>query len=449
MDDQNRMQDNENQESKERIKLPKYVDQDLQKSEKEDASLAGEEVEAVGTEKETPSEEATDLEKEIPVTEQSIQKEEKEAQFSCSYEPPYGAPVFSSDVSPEKKGKKLKKKSKALIAILIAVGVLLAFVGGAWLGPILFDQQNSLQFPSGAANGQDEKKVYSSFSEVVAAVADSVVDIDVITVSGPVAGSGVIIDAKGYIITNEHVVENGLQMVVRLRNGIEYTAQYIGGDSKYDIAVLKISPASENELVAATIGKSTEMKVAEDVIAIGNPLGILGGTVTKGIISAKNLKIRTGFYPTTFLQIDAPISQGNSGGAIFNISGELIGIVNAKVIDADAGAEGLGFAIPVEVAWRCAMDLIEHGYVTGQPELGISIGITTAGVVITASNNEELKVNDQIIEINGKEVKSMDDIYAVTDRIKIGDVIELKVRRRTGFSYNDHDVSITVEEYQP
>jgi len=95
------------------------------------------------------------------------------------------------------------------------------------------------------------------------------------------------------------------------------------------------------------------------------------------------------------------------------------------------------------------MDLIEHGYVTGQPELGISIGITTAGVVITASNNEELKVNDQIIEINGKEVKSMDDIYAVTDRIKIGDVIELKVRRRTGFSYNDHDVSITVEEYQP
>ena len=455
MDEQNKKQDYENQdarEPRERKQIPSYVDKDVPKSEKEDASLSEKEVEAVEAEKENSAEEAEKLEEKISVSEEKISEERKEPQFSCSYEPPYGAPILSSDETVSEKSPKRKKKPKALIAILIVIGVVITFIGGALIGPIFLDQESSLPMPSGSGNQEGEKKVYANFSELYEAVADSVVDIDVIALNKNAIGSGVIIDQDGYIITNYHVVEGFLEIVVTLRNGTEYEAFYIGGDAKYDIAVIKINPKPNSELVVAERGNSSEVQVAEDVIAIGNPLG-LSGTVTHGIISGDRM-IRPDFSPMDFLQIDAAINNGNSGGAVFNMSGELVGIVTAKVIDFMNGdeqvsVEGLGFAVPIDVAWRCAKDLIEYGYVTGEPELGISIGMNNSVVSITESRNEEINVNDQIIAIDGKEVKSMEDIYSVTDKMEIGDQITLTLRRRSGLYYSEFDVTITVEEYQP
>ena len=424
----------------------KDVDSDVSESKKEDDALAQEKIEADECKEEASSEEARTIEKEIPVT------EETEPEFSCSYEPPYGAPILSSVENASDKEPKEKKKKQALIATLIVIGVAIIFVVGAWLGPILFDQQGSMPMPSGSPDQEGEKKVYANFSEVYGVVADSVVDIDVFSSNKKASGSGVIIHEDGHIITNYHVVENFSEIVVRLRDGSEYSAFYIGGDAKYDIAVIKINPIPNAELVVPAFGKSSEIKVAEDVIAIGNPLGMLSGTVTKGIISAEIRKIRTDFYPMDYLQIDAPINNGNSGGAVFNLSGELIGIVTAKVNDFMNGnktvsVEGLGFAIPIDVALRCAQDLIQYGYVTGEPELGISFGSNNSGVVITESRNDQLYVNDKIVAINDKEVKSMEDIYFVTDRMEIGDEIKLTIRR--GYSQSTFDVVITVEEYQP
>ena len=455
MDEQNNKQDYENQnaqENQERNQTLSYDDQDVPKSKKEDGSLAEKEVEANSLEKEDPAEKAEDIEKNVSVTEEKISEEKKEPRFSCSYEPPYGAPILSSDESVSDKSPKRKKKPKALIAILIVIGVIVVFIGGAWLGPILLDQESSLPMPSGSGNQEDDKTVYANFSDLYEAVADSVVDIDVIALNKNTVGSGVIIDQDGYIITNHHVVENFSEIIVTLRNGTEYDAFYIGGDAKYDIAVIKINPTPDSELVVAELGNSAEVKVAEDVIAIGNPLG-LSGTVTHGIISGERM-IRQYFYPMDFLQIDAAINNGNSGGAVFNMSGELVGIVTAKLIDFMNGeeqvsVEGLGFAVPIDVAWRCAKDLIEYGYVTGEPDMGISIGMNNSAVSITESRNAEINVNDQIIAIQGNNVTSMEEIYAVTDKMEIGDQITLTLRRRSGLGYLEFDVTITVEEHQP
>lgn len=446
MDEQDRNQENltdsENFEREEQ----NDVHQDHQESQKEDASFSSEKVEAADAEKETSSEEKENFETEVSVTEPT------ETQFSCSYEPPYNTPIFSSAHSAEMPEKGKKKKS--LIIGLMILGAAILFVGGALVGYFLLDSNGSSKFPNGAGAQLEEKKVYSSFAEVVDVVAASVVEIDSVDSSNQIlSGSGVIIDAKGYIITNQHVLEDFSKIFVRLRNGKEYVAQYVGGDSKYDVAVLKIVPEEESALVVATIGKSSDVRVGEEVLAIGNPLGKLGGTVTNGIVSAKNRKIRTDFYPMTFLQTNAQISQGNSGGALFNMSGELIGIVNAKVIDTEAGAEGLGFAIPIDVAWRCAKDLMSFGYVTGEPDLGISISEEKPGIgyengiYINATQNDQLKVNDRILKINGTTVSSMEDIYRVTDEMKIGDTIELTVSRRGASSLIV--VSITVTEYKP
>ena len=164
------------------------------------------------------------------------------------------------------------------------------------------------------------------------------------------AGSGVIISTDGYIVTNAHVItnsENGKladAIKIRLNSGEDYDAKIIGSDSDSDIALLKIDA---KKLTAATIGNSDAIEVGEQVIAVGNPLGELGGTVTSGIVSATNREITVENNKMTLIQIDAAINPGNSGGGLFNTDGELIGIVNAKTTDVTV--EGLGFAIPVKM----------------------------------------------------------------------------------------------------
>ena len=204
-----------------------------------------------------------------------------------------------------------------------------------------------------------------SIAEVVEQVADTVVEITTTNVvtdrfygqyvtSG--AGSGVIISENGYIITNHHVIEGARSITVRLTDGSEFAATLVGSNADRDVALLKISATG---LRAAVLGSSEALVVGQEVVAIGNPLGSLGGTVTDGIISALDRTVVIDGHRMTLMQTNAAINPGNSGGGLFNRAGELIGIVNAK--QADTGIEGLGFAIPIDVAWETVEAIAKQG----------------------------------------------------------------------------------------
>ena len=251
------------------------------------------------------------------------------------------------------------------------------------------------------------------------------------------AGSGVIISPDGYIATNNHVISGASNITVRLSNGEEYKATLIGTDAQTDIGVIKIDA---NNLTPAVFGDSSKLIVGELTVAIGNPLGKLGGTVTDGIISALDREITVEGENMRLLQTNAAVSPGNSGGGLFNSKGELIGIVNAK--SSGDSIEGLGFAIPVNTAKSIITDLIEKGHVTGRPSIGISIieitsdyqkymyGVTDYGVYIQKSINDELKSGDRIIAIDGNSVSSASDIKSIINNLKVGDAITVTVFRK-------------------
>lgn len=186
------------------------------------------------------------------------------------------------------------------------------------------------------------------------------------------SGSGVIWSTDGYVVTCNHVVENAAIVKVTLTDGKSYVAKVVGTDPKTDLAVLKIE-ATDSTLYPAIIRDDTAspLVLAESVIAIGNPLGVLGGTVTEGILSALERNITVEGKSMTLLQTSASVNSGNSGGGLFDINGSLIGIVNAKSTGEDV--EGLGFAIPISTVRQVAGELIANGYVTGRPQIGISV----------------------------------------------------------------------------
>ncbi len=269
------------------------------------------------------------------------------------------------------------------------------------------------------------------------------------------AGSGVIISTGGYIITNNHVIEGASNIIVRLTNGKEYNAKLIATDSKTDVAVISISPEEGETLTAAVIGSSENLLLGQTVIAIGNPLGKLGGTVSDGIISclAREIAIE-GSGTMSLLQTNAAVSPGNSGGGLFDLYGRLIGVVNAK--STGQGVEGISFAIPIDTAWDVANQLIDKGYVSGRPSLGVTIkqvqyGYSIFGeyyyqlVVADAGNNSELKINDIIYSIDNIEVTALTDVLDILSSRKIGDKVTITVRRDKKFL----DVEVTLIEYSP
>lgn len=368
---------------------------------------------------------------------------------------------------PEKK----KKKGVALVAIVVVACILLsaaAGFGGAYLANRFLPGQQETQNPSSSStskNGGYEKPSsitvvkaedtdddeegegnVSIVSSVTSKVAASVVEITTETVvsgtrftqyitSG--AGSGVIIAKEGYIITNNHVIDGADSIMVRMNDGTEFKAKLIGGDDTADIAIIKID-AGDKELTTAVIGNSDKLIVGETVVAIGNPLGKLGGTVTDGIISALDREIEVDGEKMILLQHNAAINPGNSGGGLFNAKGELVGIVNAGVQE----VEGIGFAIPINDAYAAMSELLEYGYVRGRVYLGLSYidildaynalyyGVNTFGVYVYASEfNTELKQGDRISAIDGKEVNSSSDIKAILASHKVGDVLKITVVR--------------------
>lgn len=338
--------------------------------------------------------------------------------------------------------KKIRFKN---IILLLIMFVSLFFVGGCYE----FNQQKVVK-EYVVSYVSTDSTVYSSTAEVVNEVADAVVEIStesIVTnwgmqyiVSG--AGSGVIVsksDTTYYIVTNNHVIEDASDIKVRTRVGNEYEATLVATDDSADIAVIEIT--TNHILKVATWGDSDDLQVGEDLIAIGNPLGSLGGTVTKGILSAKGRKITVGNYSMTLLQTDTAINPGNSGGGLFNMRGELIGVVNAKTSDEEV--EGICFAIPSNDAKSVYDSLLTYGYLKGRATLSIEIAegtISSSGIntqsesivyvtkVLDGGNNT-FKQYDRIYSVNGQKVTSIANYNDILSTIKPNQVIEIEVYR--------------------
>ena len=248
------------------------------------------------------------------------------------------------------------------------------------------------------------------------------------------SGSGIIISEEGYIVTNQHVISGASEVEVVLNTGSTYTASIVGQDEKTDLAVLKIETKDNEPLTAAVLGDSTDLEVGEPAVAIGNPMGMeFSGSVTAGIISAVNRTMTIENRTYNLIQTDAAINSGNSGGALINQYGEVIGINSVKL--STTGVEGMGFAIAISEAKPIINELMESGYVTGRPLVGIGIAETRYGLFITSikegSGAEEagLMVNDMILSVDGEDVSSTSDINEIRDKKKPGDTLKFKILR--------------------
>ena len=292
-------------------------------------------------------------------------------------------------------------------------------------------------------------------AELYAANVNSVVSINITATSDPNffgqttqtagAGSGFILTPDGYIVTNYHVVGDADTVKVTLYNGDSYDAQYIGGDEDYDIAVIKIEAT---DLPNVTLGNSDSLNVGDHVLAIGNPLGELTFSMSEGIASSVNRAIDVDGTPFNMIQVTAAINPGNSGGPLFNEYGEVVGIVSAKYSSyASQSVEGLGFAIPINDAIKVAQELLENGYVTGRPYLGITylavtdaqtaqqLGVNAYGVYIVdvtkggPADQAGLKAGDRIVSVDGSEIAAKDDLGTLMQNHSAGDTLSITVAR--------------------
>lgn len=385
----------------------------------------------------------------------------------------YGTPT------PPPKPPKKKKRGKApvVIALVVLVALVVAstiFVGAAYMtgqdtpadGTETVDASGKIVDAADETAAQDGKNGPAGFTvapnslgtsekgtiaDVVAEVADSVVEItteytakDSFYYSAG-AGSGVIISEDGYIVTNNHVITsdtygNASTINVRLTNGETYPATLYGKDTDTDIAIIKIDAEG---LKPAKIGMSSNLVVGEEVVIIGNPLGTLGGSVTNGIISALDREITVGDETMNLLQTNAAVNPGNSGGGMFNMAGELVGIVNAKY--SETGIEGLGFAIPIDDVASVTNNLLELGYVPGRVSFKITVlnidnyqalmqyRVNSFGIYVNAAdegyNDDQVEPGDRIVQLDGVEITDFADVRAVLKSHKVGDKVSGMVIR--------------------
>ena len=382
--------------------------------------------------------------------------------------PPEGPRYQAAQGSPKQPPKKRRRKNSniARSAVALVLAAAMGFVGGfvgAQVGntggKVVIQQvapSSTSSSDSGSASAVNTASGMTT-AQVSEMVSPSVV---VITTEQVVysqwswygqsqvesgAGSGVIISSDGYILTCDHVVAGASNITVTIGD-VDYTATVVGEDSTSDVAVLKIDA---NGLTPAVVGDSDTLTVGDNVLAVGNPLGELGGTVTSGIVSALNRSVSiqsSGSVNTmSLIQMDASVSPGNSGGGLFNMNGELVGVVNAKSSDSDA--EGLGFAIPINDAMNVAQDLLENGYVTGRPYMGITylavtdaqtaqqLGVNAYGIYVAdvvkggPADKAGLKVGDRIVSIDGTEVAQKTDLGTIIQQHSAGDTLSITVAR--------------------
>ena len=290
-----------------------------------------------------------------------------------------------------------------------------------------------------------------SWQEVYEQVMPSVVSITCYSGHTVSTGTGVIMDASGYIITNAHVVEDAQQIELLLTDGRKLSARCVGADKWSDLAVLKVNALN---LTPAQFGDSTALRVGDEVVAIGDPLGAqLRGTMTTGIISGINRDIQVGNYTLTLLQTTAALNSGNSGGPLVNCYGQVVGINTMKIGDyaSSAGVEGLGFAIPITSVKTVLEQLANQGYVAGRPCLGLTgEPLSTfyqiyyhypAGLLITDVDpgsdaaRKGLRYGDILTSLDGVAVTSLDVLEQILFDCEVGDELEATVFR-SGIEYS-------------
>jgi S1-C subfamily serine protease len=283
------------------------------------------------------------------------------------------------------------RRPRLWLAVLMTMLVALLFGGVVFAAGWEFGHAGSA--PSGTIPPQSSNTIDAVREAVIAKVSPGVVQINVQTANGSAIGSGVIIDKRGYIVTNNHVVAGARGVEVVFSNGFQERGQIVGTDPADDLAVIKVNPPSH--MVVVPLGNSSNLRVGQEVLAIGNPLGNTQ-TVTNGIISALNRNVTDGpsgaIIPGA-IQTDAPINPGNSGGALVNLQGQLIGIPTLAAIDPEFNtpANGVGFAIPSNRVGFIVPQIIQYGRVihTGRAALGVSV--TSVSPLIAAQDN--LSVN--------------------------------------------------------
>ncbi|MEG0077182.1 S1C family serine protease [Anaerorhabdus sp.] len=354
-------------------------------------------------------------------------------------------PQKNEEIKVEKKEPKNHFTTKILVSAAL-IGGTFGFGGGYLANQFAAPHSTIVQNSSSNIANTSISDNGLSMQDIISKTSPSVVEIRTETVSSGFmleeyvsegAGSGVILTSDGYIVTNNHVINGARNISVTLSDGTAYTAELVGTDSTTDLAVIKIDATN---LQASVIGNSDNLKVGDGVIAIGNPLGTLGGSATDGIISALNREITIDNETMNLLQTNAAVNPGNSGGGLFNAAGELIGIVNAKSSGNDI--EGLGFAIPSNDVVEIADQLINNGYVSNRATIGVYLSEVTQNngqvvpglyisEVIEGSGAEKagLQAYDRIIFVGDTEITSYSDLKKIIKEYNVGDTIEMTVVR--------------------
>lgn len=380
--------------------------------------------------------------------------------------PTSGGPTPPSE-PPKKKG-----RGKRIAALLLACAVVGggAGVGGAAVyqsltapDTVIYEgERPQVDTMVNTNSGQPmtpEQLYAANLPSCVGITVNTTVNIFGQTTTSAASGSGFVLTQDGYIVTNYHVIEEAVNdssvtIEVSFSNGDKYTAKLVGGEKDNDVAVLKIEAAG---LQPVTLGDSDQLVVGESVYAIGNPLGELTYTLTDGIVSAldrlittssKNANGQTETTTLNVLQTNCAINPGNSGGPLFDSYGNVVGIVSAKYTESTSGvsAEGLGFALPINDVKEIISDLIEHGYVTGKPYLGVQVNVVDesvqrygipAGAVVeyvaegSCAQKAGLQVNDIITAIDDTAVDSPSALTAaLSSDYKAGDTATLTVVRQ-------------------
>ena len=346
----------------------------------------------------------------------------------------------------------IQKKTMLYVSLILVVSSAALGVGGGMLGAsYMSDKSNKQNETSSGSNSYVQTDDKLSVVNVANIATDSVVEIPTETVktnqlmkqyisSG--AGSGVIVSEDGYIITNVHVVSGANKITVTLNNKNTYEAKVVGKSSSLDIAMIKIDA---NGLKAASLGSSSSLKLGEEVVAIGNPLGQLGGTVTNGIISSLSRNITINGETMNLLQTNALINPGNSGGGIFNSKGEVVGIVVAK--SSGSGVEGIGFAIPIDNVKPFIKEIKENGYIKGSIKTEISLvdiaseqvanmyNVKGTGVLVTKvpqntnASKAGFKENDFILSVDSESIQTVSEFESAIKKHTAGDIVKVTVRR--------------------
>ena len=401
-----------------------------------------------------------------------IKPEEEKVEGTSSEEVKEASSESAEDKTESKKDKKprtsfIKKHRTASIV----TGCLLLSLGGGFAGSMLamkVNQSNStvlyqaVDKSSSSSSSNNASGTSLSYADIAKETMDSVVEIQTETMSTNKlfaqavesgAGSGVILSEDGYIVTNNHVIEGANTITVKTRDGKSYNAKLIGTDSSTDLAVIKIDATG---LKPAVLGNSSELQVGDTAIAIGNPLGELGGTVTTGIVSALDREVTIDNQTMHLLQTNAAINPGNSGGGLFNDQGELIGIVNAK--SSGSNIEGLGFAIPIDRTKDVITSLIDNGYVKGRASLGVTLTTGTPNNPLSNESSTQvyiievqegsaaakagLQAGDQILKVDDTDVEEIADVKTAVNSHKAGETMNITILRDN----STQTIQVTLDE---